>query len=309
MSISPNVPSAQESYHYENTGTPRWIAVLFGLLFVALVALGYAGHSVQGRLEQNLAKSEEQNKILSARLEQANTRLADIKGQMDVTTQKIGMTQAELAEARSRAESIRKQQTASDQKLSQEISAAQKASEEKIGAVATDVTGAKKDIEATKFDLEATKTKLDRATGDMGVMSGLIARNHDDLDELKRKGDRNYYEFTLQKAKTPQRVGPVQMALNKTDQKKSKYTVTVLADDKSIEKRDKTSGEPVQFYVKGSARLAPYEIVVFEVGKNQITGYLATPKEMSAPQPAAAAPTAATPAAAPATTPSTPVKQ
>jgi chromosome segregation ATPase len=221
---------------------------------------------------------------------------------MEVTTQKIGMTQAELAEARSRAESIRKQQTASDQKLSQEISAAQKASEEKIGAVATDVTGAKKDIEATKSDLEATKTKLDRATGDMGVMSGLIAKNHDDLDELKRKGDRNYYEFTLQKSKSPQRVGPVQMSLNKVDQKKSKYTVTVLADDKSIEKKDKTSGEPVQFYVKGSARLAPYEIVVFDVGKNQITGYLATPKDMSASQ----QPAAASPAPAPA---GTPVKQ
>ena len=301
MSISPNVPSPQESYHYENTGTPRWIAVLFGLLSVALAGLGYAGHSVQGRLEQELAKSEEQNKILSAQLEQSNTRLADLKGQMDVTTQKIGMTQAELAEARSRAESIRKAQTASDQKLSQEISAAQKASEEKIGAVATDVTGAKKDIEATKTDLEATKSKLDRATGDMGVMSGLIAKNHDDLEELRRKGDRNYYEFTLQKSKTPQRVGPVQMSLNKVDQKKSKYTVTVLADDKSIEKRDKTSGEPVQFYVKGSARLAPYEIVVFDVGKNQISGYLATPKDMSASQPAAAPPSA-TPAA-------TPVKQ
>jgi DNA repair exonuclease SbcCD ATPase subunit len=302
MSISPNVPSAQESYHYENTGrTPRWIAVLFGLLFVALAGLGYAGHSVQGRLEQELAKSEEQNKILSAQLEQSNTRLADLKGQMDVTTQKIGMTQAELAEARSRAESIRKAQTASDQKLSQEITAAQKASEEKIGAVVTDVTGAKKDIEATKSDLEATKTKLDRATGDMGVMSGLIAKNHDDLEELRRKGDRNYYEFTLQKSKTPQRVGPVQMSLNKVDQKKSKYTVTVLADDKAIEKKDKTSGEPVQFYVKGSARLAPYEIVVFDVGKNQITGYLATPKDMSASQPAAAPPSA-TPAA-------TPVKQ
>jgi hypothetical protein len=113
----------------------------------------------------------------------------------------------------------------------------------------------------------------------MGVMSGLIAKNHDDLEELKRKGDRNYYEFTIQKAKTPQRVGPVQIALNKTDQKKSKYTMTVLVDDKSIEKKDKTAGEPVQFYVKSSARLAPYEVVVFEVGKNQINGYLSTPKD------------------------------
>jgi DNA repair exonuclease SbcCD ATPase subunit len=283
MSISPNVPTPQESYHYENLGTPRWIPVLFAVLFVALGVIAYAGHSIQTRLEQELSKADEQNKILTAQLEQANARLADIKGQVEVTSQKVGMTQSELAEARSRAESIRKQQAASDQKLSAAISEAQKESEAKIGAVATDVTGAKKDIEATKTDLEATKSKLDRATGDMGVMSGLIARNHDDLEELKRKGDRNYFEFTLQKSKTPQRVGPVQMALNKTDQKKSQYTMTVLADDKSIQKKDKTAGEPVQFYVKGSAKLAPYEIVVFDVGKNQISGYLATPKDNTAP--------------------------
>jgi len=295
MSISPNVPDPQESYHYENLGTPRWIIVLFAVLLVALGLLAYAGYSVQTRLQQEFAKSEEQNKILAAQLDQANARLADLKGQMDVTSQKIGLTQAELADARSRAESIRKQQTASDQRLSQEISAAQKESEAKIGAVATDVTGAKKDIEATKSDLEATKSKLDRSMGDMNVMSGLIARNHDDLEELRRRGDRNYYEFTLQKAKTPQRVGPVQMSLNKTDPKKSKYTMTVLADDKTIEKKDKTSGEPVQFYVKGSARISPYEIVVFDVGKNQITGYLATPKDTGAGAPAAPAPAPAKP--------------
>jgi hypothetical protein len=279
MSISPNVPSPQESYHYDNVGTPRWITVLFALLIAGVAALAWAGHSVQNRMEQELSKADEQNKILTAQLEQANTRIADLKGQVEVTSQKVGMTQAELAEARSRAESIRKQQAAADQKLSEEISASQKESEAKIGAVATDVTGAKKDIEATRTDLEATKTKLDRATGDMGVMSGLIARNHDDVEELRRKGDRNYFEFTIQKSKKPQRVGPVQISLNKTDQKKSRYTMTVLADDKAIEKKDRTAGEPVQFYVKGSARLAPYEIVVFDVGKNQITGYLATPKD------------------------------
>ena len=295
MSISPNVPDPQESYHYENLGTPRWIIVLFAVLLVALGLLAYAGYSVQTRLQQEFAKSEEQNKILTAQLDQANARLADLKGQMDVTSQKIGLTQAELADARSRAESIRKQQTASDQRLSQEISAAQKESEAKIGAVATDVTGAKKDIEATKSDLEATKSKLDRSMGDMNVMSGLIARNHDDLEELRRRGDRNYYEFTLQKAKTPQRVGPVQMSLNKTDPKKSKYTMTLLADDKTIEKKDKTAGEPVQFYVKGTAHLSPYEIVVFDVGKTQITGYLATPKDTGAGAPAAPAPAPAKP--------------
>ena len=282
MSISPNVPSPHESYQYESSGTPRWIAVLFGLLIAGVALIAYAGHSVQTRVEQELSKNEEQNKILTAQLEQANTRIADLKGQLEVTSQKIGMTQAELAEARSRAESIRKQQVASDQKLTDQIQYRPEGRRRKIGAVATDVTGAKKDIEATRTDLEATKTKLERAAGDMGVMSGLIAHNHDDLEELKRRGDRNYFEFTIQKSKTPQRVGPVQIALNKTDQKKSRYTITVLADDKSIEKKDKTSGEPVQFYMKGSARLTPYEIVVFDVNKNQITGYLSAPKDTSA---------------------------
>jgi cell division protein FtsB len=302
MSISPNVPSPQESYQYESSGTPRWIAVLFGVVIAALAVLGFAGYSVQSRLSQDLTKQQEQNKILTAQLDQANARLADMKGHLEVTEQKVGMTQAEISKAQSRAESIRKEQQASDQKLTAQLGQVQKESEEKIGAVATEVGGAKKDIEATKTDLEATKGKLERSLGDMNVMSGLIARNRDDLEDLKRRGDRNYYEFNLQKAKTPQRVGPVQMSLSKTDPKKSKYTITVVADDKVIEKRDKTSGEPVQFYVKGSSHMAPYEIVVFDVGKNQITGYLATPKDAGT----SAAPAPAPPTTAPAATPTKP---
>lgn len=288
MSISPNVPSPQESQHYESMGTPRWIAVLFGVVIVALAVLGVAGYSTQSRLSQDLAEQQKQNKVLSTQLDQANGRIADLKSQMEMATQKVGLTQAELAQAKSRAESIRKEQKSSDEKLTAQIGQVQKESEEKIGAVASEVGGAKKDIEATKTDLEATKGKFERSLGDMNVMSGLIARNRDDLEDLKRRGDRNYYEFTLQRSKSAQRVGPVQMSLNKTDPKKSKYTITVVADDKTIEKKDKTSGEPVQFYVKGSSRMSPYEIVVFDVGKNQITGYLATPKEPGAAAPAAA---------------------
>jgi hypothetical protein len=210
------------------------------------------------------------------------------------------LTQSELAQAKSRAESIRKDQQTSDQKLTAQLGQAQKENEEKIGAVANEVGGAKKDIEATKTDLEATKGKLERSLGDMNVMSGLIAHNRDDLEDLKRRGDRNYYEFTLQRSKTAQRVGPIQMSLNKTDPKKAKYTITLVADDKTIEKKDKTSGEPVQFYVKGTSHMAPYEIVVFEVGKSQITGYLATPKEGGAAAAPVAAPAATTtPTAAP----------
>ncbi|PYT97360.1 MAG: hypothetical protein DMG38_20045 [Acidobacteria bacterium] len=298
MSISPNIPSAQESYAYESAGTPRWISVLFGMVIAGLAVVVYFGYTTQARLSQDLANQEEKNKILSAQLDQANSRIADLKSHVEITTQRMGLTQSELAKAKSRAEDIRKEQQAADQELTTQI----KASQEQIGAVATEVGGAKKDLEATKSDLEATKGKLERSMGDMNVMSGLVAHNRDDLEELRRRGDRNYYEFTLQRTKNAQRVGPVQISLNRTDPKKSKYTITVIADDKTIEKRDKTSGEPVQFYVKGSTRMAPYEIVVFDVGKNQITGYLATPKDSGAPAPAAApAPSASATPATPAT--------
>jgi predicted nucleic acid-binding Zn-ribbon protein len=300
MSISPNVPTPQESYGYESAGTPRWIAALFGVLIVAVVALGFIGHSAQSQLQADLTKAQDQNKLLSAQLDQANARLADLKGNIEVTQQKVGLTQAELAKARSRAEAIRNDQIASDQKLASQLSQVQQESDQKITAVATDVGGAKKDIEATRTDLEATKGKLERATGDMGVMSGLIAHNRDDLEELKRRGDRNYYEFKVTKSKTPQRVGPVQITLSKVDQKKAKYTMTVFVDDRSIEKKDKTAGEPVQFYLKGSSRMAPYEIVVFDVGRNDINGYLSTPKDAgSGNAPAAAAPATPPPATKP----------
>ena len=293
MSISPNIPSPQESYHYESTGTPRWISVLFGLLIAALAVVVYVGYTAQAHLGQDLSKQQEQNKILGAELEQANSRIADLKSQVEITTQRMHLTQSELAQAKSRAETIRKEQQASDQALTTQL----KESEGKIDAVASEVGGAKKDIEATKTDLETTKGKLERSLGDMNVMSGLIAHNRDDLEELRRRGDRNYYEFTLQKSKSPQRVGPVQVFLLKTDPKKSKYSVNVIADDKTIEKKDKTSGEPVQFYVKGGRGASPYEIVVFDVGKNQINGYLSTPKDGGAPAPAPAPAAASTPTA------------
>ena len=190
MSISPNIPSPQESFQYESTGTPRWIAVLFGVVIAAMAVLGYAGYSTQSRLTQELSDQEKQNKILTAQLDQANSRIADLKSKMEITTQRVGLTQSELAQAKSRAESIRKEQQASDEKLTEQLGQVQKESEEKIGAVVTEVGGAKKDIETTKSDLEATKGKLDRSLGDMNVMSGLIARNRDDLEDLKRRGDR-----------------------------------------------------------------------------------------------------------------------
>ena len=130
----------------------------------------------------------------------------------------------------------------------------------------------------TKQDLEATKEKLTSTVGDLGVQSGLIARNQEELDQLKRSGERNIFELHLSKSKTPTHVGPIQVTLTKTDPKKFKYTLMVVADDKIIEKKDKTADEPVQFYIKGATK--PYEIVVFDVTKDKINGYLSTPKDV-----------------------------
>lgn len=288
MSLSPNVPEAQEAFRYEEAGTPRWILVLFILLILAVGALGYFGYTTQIKIQQDLSKSLDQNRVLSAQLEQANERLAELKGHVEVTEEKLGLTRAELAQAKSRAESIRKEQQADDQKLAAQL----QQSQEQIGAVATEVGSTKKDVAETKNDLEVTKTKLDRAVGDMGVMSGLIARSRDDLDDLRRRGDRNYFEFTISRRdKAAQKVGTIQLKLDRVDTKKQRYTMTVFADDKAIEKRDRTAGEPVQFYVQGAQRMFPYEIVVFTVGRETVSGYLATPKEGGATPAAQTKPT------------------
>ena len=152
----------------------------------------------------------------------------------------------------------------------------------KIGAVSTQLTGTQSDVAATKADLEATKGKLQTTVGDLGVQSGLIATNHDEVEELKRLGERDIFEFTLSKSRRgPQHVGPIQVSLKKVDDKHFKYTVNVVADDKTIEKKDRTVGEPIQFYVRGAR--APYEIVVFDLTKDSAKGYLSAPKAGGAP--------------------------
>src|SRR5437899_9458568 len=167
-------------------------------MIAGLAVVVYFGYTTQARLSDDLLKQRDQGKILSVQLDQANTRIADLKSKVEITTQRMGLTQSELAQAKSRAEAIRKEQQTADDKLTAQLTLVQKENDEKIGAVASEVGGAKKDIEATKTDLEATKGKLERSLGDMNVMSGLIAHNKDDLDELRPRGDRNYYEVRLQ---------------------------------------------------------------------------------------------------------------
>lgn len=148
----------------------------------------------------------------------------------------------------------------------------------KIGEVSGDVTTVKTDLGATKAELDKTIASLNKVQGDLGVTSGYVATNQKELDALKRLGERNYFQFSLvKKDKQPKRVGDISLKLRSVDRKKNKFTLEVLADDKMVEKKDKGINEPLQFYVAKAKQ--PYEIVVNEVGKDRVTGYLATPKD------------------------------
>ena len=307
MSITPNVPpnapASNEGYVYEPTPTPRWIPLVIIVLFLGVGALIYVGYNSRVQLQSALDKSNTHADVLSKELEQTNSRVAFLRAQLDVTSQKLGLTQAELARARTMAQQIQQEQQDSDAKLIAQIGQVQKDSEAKIGQVSNDLTGAKTDIAATRKDLDETKKNLTTAVGDLNGQGVLIARNHEELDDLRRLNERNIYDFKLTKSKAPQHVGPIQILLRSTDPKHYKFTMTVIADDKSIEKKDRNVDEPMQLYVRGVR--APYEMVVFEVTKDGANGYLSTPKETGAPAPSGSASsgTPTPPANAPAANP------
>jgi len=278
----------------EGSSLPRWVTVLFVAAFALVGYLLYATYTQRQALAKNQQDADKKTQALAAEVDKTNSRIADLKGQLDVTSQKLGLTQDELARARGLAQSIRTDQQKSDAQLKQQIGEVQADTTTKFGQVATEINGTQTDLSATKADLEATKGKLQSTIGDLGVQSGLIATNHDEVEELKRLGERDIFEFSLTKSKAPQHIGPIQVQLKKVDTKHFKYTLNVVADDKAIEKKDKTVGEPVQFYVRGAR--APYEIVVFDLGKDQAKGYLSTPKSAGgAPSSAPASPAPSTP--------------
>jgi hypothetical protein len=269
-------------YESESVTAPRWVMLLVVVLFAGLAFALWRGHTANQELQAQLTKAGQRSDMLAEQLDKTNTALAEVKGQLNLTMEKLGVTREEISRARAAAAALQKEQQAAELKLAQQIGEVRKDSDAKLGAVAGEVSGAKADIEATRKDLEATKSGLQRVMGDAGVMSGLIARNKEELEELKRRGERNYYEFDIRKSSTAQRIGPIQVRLNKVDVKKSRYTITLLADDKTIEKRDKTVNEPVQFYAGAAkGRGALHEIVVFELAKDRAVGYLTTPKEMA----------------------------
>lgn len=256
----------------------------FSALFLGLLALAVLGaiaglvwsYHLSGRLtheEMQLSQAQRQNDKLAGALNETNARLK-------VTSETLGLTQKQL-DARARDLLDRQQEAA------RRFDSEQKATQQKISSVSTDVSGVKTDVGGVKTNLTNTQTELkaDEAQlqsmkGDLGVDGGLIATNQKELDFLKHKGDRNYYQFTLRKGQR-QPVSTVSLQLKKADTKHSRYTVEVYADDKKIEKKDRSLNEPVQFYTGKDNYL--YELVVNSIGKNVISGYIATPKNAPVP--------------------------
>jgi len=270
----------------QRTVSGAFIAVIAVALLCAIGALGWC-YGLQNHVaatEHKLAEAQQQNADLSAKLDTTNARL---KAATETLGQSVGMTQKQIELKTQALMTLQSAQRAEAAKLEQQ----QAATSRQIGAVSNDVAtvksdvgGVKTDVAATKSDLESTKTQLNRVMGDAGVMSGLIATNHDELEVLKHKGDRNYYEFSLQKGAKPTLLATIKLQLKKVDEKHSRYTLNVSADDRNIEKKDKGLDEPVQFYTGKSPVL--YELVVNSLEKNKVSGYLSTPK--NAPKPAEA---------------------
>ena len=269
-----------ESPEIIETKPPTWLTVVaIAALVAALGGLGWS-LGLQNHLtvaEQKLAAANQQNSVLAEKLEETNERM---KAQGEALGQSVGLTQKQLED--------KSNQLVATQAATARLAREQSDTEKQVGAVQTDVSsvktdvgGVKTDLGKTQSDLATTISQLTSMKGDLSDHSSLIARNHDELELLKHKGDRNYYEFTLQKGAPAQNVGTIKVQLKKVDVKRSKFTLAVSSDDKNIDKKDKNLDEPIQFYSGKSPAL--FEIVVNNVAKNQVTGYLSTPKSAPAP--------------------------
>ena len=222
--------------------------------------------------------------LLQQRLKALDDEMtAAMKGANTTTTAALRRTQADaLKQSQELSKQIQEQQ----QQVASQIGDLKEATnsvDSKVSAVSSDVGNVKTDVTTVKADIATTKSNLEKATadlkrmnGDMGVMSGLIATNGKDLAALRELGERNYFEFDLTKKQADKRIGNVTLRLKSADAKRNRFTLEVLADDKRVEKRDRTINEPVQVYVAGNRQ--PYEIVVNQVKKDAVVGYLSTPK-------------------------------
>jgi hypothetical protein len=233
---------------------------------------------VQGSLSTEVSRVRETGDVsnaaaqkniedLQVRLNEANKAASQAAGQAKV-------------DATKRAAALKLELAQQQQELQGQIAKVEETTTSKIGEVSTDVSNVRTEVATNKVEVDKTIAQLHSTQGDLGVQSGLIATNGKELAALKALNDRNYFEFSLGKTKTPQRVGDILLSLKKADAKRNRFTFEITADDKRVEKKDKSVNEPVQFYTSKARQ--PYEVVVNDVKQDHITGYLATPKIQTA---------------------------
>jgi chromosome segregation ATPase len=254
---------------------PRWIGI--GLVLIAAVALagvgvGWSASSRAKALEQGMSSQTQQEKqnedVLSQRLSKSEDTNAQLQGDLSVITDKMKLTQTELSRARSQTTKIKEDDAKELADLQNNVNGelAAKASVDDVNKLGTDVTG-------VKTDLDTTKNNLNLARGEFGT---LIAKNHDEIDELRRMGQRDYYEFNISTKGQREKVGDLMVELRNVNPKKNVYTVAIYADDARYEKKNRSVNEPIYFFTHGSR--APIEFTVNQVGKDKIAGYLSVPK-------------------------------
>jgi hypothetical protein len=251
-------------------------------VFYMIVSLVLILHTRQ-QLARNEASQQQINHKLIQRQHDTQVQLS---ASTEALAQRLGVDEHDFQwQIEGKSGNFRRQQRELA-KLMQTQVEKQQEQQQQVGQVAgevanirTELGGAKTDIAATRTELATTNSKLDRAIGDLNGQSHLVARTRDDLEELRHKGGRNYYEFTLTKGRTPIPVSSVSLQLKKVDVKRNKFTLNVIADDRTIEKKERGLAEPLQFYT-GRDRLL-YEVVIWTTEKNRVTGYLSTPKTVT----------------------------
>jgi hypothetical protein len=266
----------------ENHGTPGWVtAAIVVLAIVSIAGLALAWHNstelqqaqqtFSGQMKTAAQNSSQQVATLDQKLAQANATSTSLQSDLGVVEKRLRVTQSDLKKARDDEAKIREEDA---QKLAQ---LAQNDTDVKTQlatkASSDDLTNVDGKVNNVKSDLDQTKNDLNMARSELGT---LIARNHEEIDVLRRQGERDYVEFTVDAKNKPQKVGAVTVELRSVDMKKSKFTVALTVDDVRTEKRDRTIDEPVVFYPRGSHQAD--EFVVNSVGKNKITGYISMPK-------------------------------
>jgi len=242
--------------------------------------------SVQEKLTTQLSNLRDSANVNT---EAQKRHIETLKEELDAARSQARNSNSQVkAEALAHADQVARQLQMEQAKIQQQVSTeisgvksdvAQVATtaNAKIADVSTDLGTVKTQASQTQAELTKTISDLKSVRGDLGVQSGLIATNGNELAALKMRGERNYIDIKLGKTKQPQRFGDVMVILKSADAKKNKYTVQLTADDKTFERKDKSINEPVQFYTARGGRI-PYELVINKVDKNEIVGYLSTPK-------------------------------